>query len=309
MFQKQRLTHQSRAVITGSGSGIGKALALELARRKGLIVCSDISLQAAEQTAREVRAEGGEAWAVACDVSDLAQVEALAQQAQELLPQPLNLVINNAGIGIGGQKIGDVPIADWNAGIGIGGQKIGDVPIADWTWTININLWGVIHGCHVFTPLLKGQPAAGIINVASTAAFSAAPLMGPYNATKAAALAISETLAAELSETNVQVTALCPTLVKTNIAANGRITGDSGALFNRLMDRFGMSAEQVARITLNGLDRGQLYVMPQLDAKLIWRLKRLLPSGYAVGTGLLNRFVSKTGSVTEEETARGRLHG
>ncbi|KXJ48446.1 hypothetical protein SAMN04487868_10127 [Marinobacter salarius] len=290
MFQKQRLTHQSRAVITGSGSGIGKALALELARRKGLIVCSDISLQAAEQTAREVRAEGGEAWAVACDVSDLAQVEALAQQAQELLPQPLNLVINNAGIGIGGQKIGDVPIADW-------------------TWTININLWGVIHGCHVFTPLLKGQPAAGIINVASTAAFSAAPLMGPYNATKAAALAISETLAAELSETNVQVTALCPTLVKTNIAANGRITGDSGALFNRLMDRFGMSAEQVARITLNGLDRGQLYVMPQLDAKLIWRLKRLLPSGYAVGTGLLNRFVSRTGSVTEEETTRGRLHG
>ena len=196
-----------------------------------------------------------------------------------------------------------------NAGIGIGGQKIGDVPIADWTWTININLWGVIHGCHVFTPLLKGQPAAGIINVASTAAFSAAPLMGPYNATKAAALAISETLAAELSETNVQVTALCPTLVKTNIAANGRITGDSGALFNRLMDRFGMSAEQVARITLNGLDRGQLYVMPQLDAKLIWRLKRLLPSGYAVGTGLLNRFVSRTGSVTEEETTRGRLHG
>ena len=290
MFQKQRLTHQSRAVITGSGSGIGKALALELARRNGLIVCSDISLQAAEQTAREVRAEGGEAWAVACDVSDLAQVEALAQQAQELLPQPLNLVINNAGIGIGGQKIGDVPIADW-------------------TWTININLWGVIHGCHVFTPLLKGQPAAGIINVASTAAFSAAPLMGPYNATKAAALAISETLAAELSETNVQVTALCPTLVKTNIAANGRITGDSGALFNRLMDRFGMSAEQVARITLNGLDRGQLYVMPQLDAKLIWRLKRLLPSGYAVGTGLLNRFVSRTGSVTEEETTRGRLHG
>ena len=290
MFQKQRLTHQSRAVITGSGSGIGKALALELARRKGLIVCSDISLQAAEQTAREVRAEGGEAWAVACDVSDLAQVEALAQQAQELLPQPLNLVINNAGIGIGGQKIGDVPIADW-------------------TWTININLWGVIHGCHVFTPLLKGQPAAGIINVASTAAFSSAPLMGPYNATKAAALAISETLAAELSETNVQDTALCPTLVKTNIAANGRITGDSGALFNRLMDRFGMSAEQVARITLNGLDRGQLYVMPQLDAKLIWRLKRLLPSGYAVGTGLLNRFVSRTGSVTEEETTRGRLHG
>jgi len=290
MFQKQRLTHQSRAVITGSGSGIGKALALELARRKGLIVCSDISLQAAEQTAREVRAEGGEAWAVACDVSDLAQVEALAQQAQELLPHPLNLVINNAGIGIGGQKIGDVPIADW-------------------TWTININLWGVIHGCHVFTPLLKGQPAAGIINVASTAAFSAAPLMGPYNATKAAALAISETLAAELSETNVQVTALCPTLVKTNIAANGRITGDSGALFNRLMDRFGMSAEQVARITLNGLDRGQLYVMPQLDAKLIWRLKRLLPSGYAVGTGLLNRFVNRTGSVTEEETTRGRLHG
>ncbi|GGC61458.1 SDR family NAD(P)-dependent oxidoreductase [Marinobacter halophilus] len=267
------LSKNARAVITGAGSGIGKAMALELGRRQSLVVCSDINLDAAEQTASEIRRSGGQAWAVACDVSDLAQVQALADKADELLPEPVNLVINNAGVGVGGKAIGETSMQDWE-------------------WTVNINFWGVVYGCHVFAPRLRQQKQAGIINVASTASFSAAPLMGPYNATKAAALAISETLAAELSGTGVTVTALCPTLVKTNISANGRIQGESNELFNRLMDRFGMSAERVARMALDGLDRGQLYVMPQVDARMIWRLKRLLPNTYAAVTGLINRRIT-----------------
>ncbi|PSF14184.1 SDR family NAD(P)-dependent oxidoreductase [Marinobacter shengliensis] len=267
---KNSLTKNARAVITGAGSGIGKALALELARRGSLVVCTDINLDAAEQTASEVRRLGGQAWAVACDVSKLEQVQALADKADELLPEPVNLVINNAGVGVGGKTIGETSIEDWE-------------------WTVNINLWGVVYGCHVFAPRLRLQEQAGIINVASTASFSAAPLMGPYNATKAAALAISETLAAELSGTGVSVTALCPTLVKTNISANGRIQGESNDLFNRLMDRIGMSADKVARMALDGLDNKQLYVMPQVDARMIWRIKRLLPNSYAAITGLINR--------------------
>lgn len=259
------------AVVTGAGSGIGRAFALEIARRGGAVLCSDINLATAEETVALVEQLGGQAWAFKCDVSKLAQMEALAAEAERVLPEPVSLVINNAGVGIGGKPVGDTSIADWK-------------------WTLGINLWGVIHGCHVFTPKLKQLGRGGIINVASTASFSAAPLMGPYNVTKAGALALTETMAAELAGSGVSVTALCPTLVKTNINANGRIVGESSKLFDRLMDRFGMPPERVVNDALAALDRGDLYVMPQFDARMIWRAKRLIPRTYALGTGLMNRF-------------------
>ncbi|SFL86442.1 SDR family NAD(P)-dependent oxidoreductase [Marinobacter zhejiangensis] len=261
----------ANAVVTGAGSGIGRAFALEIANRGGAVLCSDINLAAAEETAGQITASGGQARACQCDVSDLGQVEALAKAADEHLPGDVDLVINNAGVGIGGLPIGETAIEDWH-------------------WTLGINLWGVIHGCHVFAPRLRKLGRGGLVNVASTASFSAAPLMGPYNVTKAGALALTETLAAELAGSGVAVTALCPTLVKTNINANGRIVGDSSKLFDRLMNRFGMSAERVVNDALNALDRGDLYVMPQFDARLIWRAKRLIPRTYALGTGLINRF-------------------
>lgn len=259
------------AVVTGAGSGIGRAFALEIARRGGAVVCSDINEASAQATTDEIISAGGQAWALVCDVSKLSAVQKLADQADELLPAPVNLVVNNAGVGVGGKPVGETPMADWK-------------------WTLGINLWGVIHGCHVFTPRLKQQGFGGIINVASTASYSAAPLMGPYNVSKAGALALSETLAAELAGTGVKVTALCPTLVKTNIKANGRIVGEPSKFFDRLMDRFGMAPERVARMTLDAHERSDLYVMPQFDARMIWRTKRLIPRTYAMGTGLINRF-------------------
>ncbi|MDX1457229.1 MAG: SDR family NAD(P)-dependent oxidoreductase [Marinobacter sp.] len=261
----------ANAVVTGAGSGIGRAFALEIAQRGGAVLCSDINLASAAETVQLIEQAGGKAWACRCDVSELAEVEALAAKADEVLPAPVDLVVNNAGVGIGGEPIGEVSIDDWK-------------------WTLGINLWGVIHGCHVFTPRLRKLGRGGIINVASTASFSAAPLMGPYNVTKAGALALSETLSAELAGTGISVTALCPTLVKTNINANGRIVGDSSKLLDRLMSRIGMSAQRVARDTLNALDRGDLYVMPQFDARMIWRAKRLIPRTYAAGAGLISRF-------------------
>lgn len=272
MFRK-KVTKSASAVVTGAGSGIGRAFARELARRGGRVVCADIRLETAEETAGLIREAGGQALAVACDVAELAQVQALAEKSEQWLGGPVDLVINNAGVGVGGQPIGEIPIEDWH-------------------WTVGVNMWGVIHGCHVFAPRLRALGRGGIINVCSTASFAAAPLMGPYNLTKAAVLALSETLKAEMGGSGVHVTALCPTFVKTNIVADGRIDSASSKMAQRLMRWTGVSADDVARTTLDALDRDQLYVLPQFDARMIWRFKRYAPVSYNRGSALLGRLSS-----------------
>lgn len=267
----EQMTRNARAVVTGAGSGIGRAFALELAARGGRVVCADIDETSAGATAERIREKGGLALAVPCDVSELAQVEALADRAAEWFGEEPDLVINNAGVGAGGKRVGEIPMADWH-------------------WVMGVNMWGVIHGCHVFAPRLRALPRAGIINVCSTASFAAAPGMGPYNASKAAVLALSETLAAESAGSGLHVTALCPTVVKTNIFSSGRIDASVTPLMNRWVSLTGVSAKGVARTTLKALDRNRLYVLPQVDARLIWRTKRYLPALYARGTGLLSRF-------------------
>jgi NAD(P)-dependent dehydrogenase (short-subunit alcohol dehydrogenase family) len=277
ILNKPTTSHGALAVVTGAGSGIGAAFAVELGRRGGAVVCSDINESAARQTADAIVEAGAKAVAVRCDVSKLDDVAALAEQAQAWFGTPPTLVINNAGVGAGGAPIGEVSVDDW-------------------TWTLNVNLWGPIHGCHVFTPILReadpsGAPR-GIINVASAAAFGAAPGMAAYNVSKAGVLSLSETLAAELSGTAIKVTVLCPTFVKTNIVESGRISEQSSELATKLMRWTGFSAQKVARVCLDAHDRGDLYCMPQFDAKIGWNIKRLAPGAYTRAVGLVLRVTS-----------------
>ena len=262
-------SYDAHAVVTGAGSGIGRAFALELARRGGRVVCADISLERAQET---VRLLGDRGYAVQCDVAVQSQVEDLALFAELEFGGAPTVVINNAGVGIGGQPIGNV------------GQE-------DWNWALGINLWGVIHGCETFVPQMRAAGRGGIINVASAAGFAAAPTMGPYNVGKAGVMSLSETLAAELSGTGLRVSVLCPTFVKTNVAVDGRITAQSSQLAQNLMRWTGFSPERVAASTLDAFDKGRLYVVPQLDAKAIWLAKRLAPTLYTRGAGLLNRLM------------------
>lgn len=271
MFGNKR-SRDASAVVTGAGSGIGAAFAHELARRGGRVVCSDIRLETAEATADAILRAGGSAHAVACDVADIDQVDYLDAAAEEWLRGTPDLIVNNAGVGIGGRPVGEIPLADWH-------------------WSVGVNMWGVIHGCHVFVPKLRAAGKGGIINVCSAASFAAAPLMSPYNVTKAAVLALSETLAAELAGTGVTVTALCPTWVKTNIARDGRIPDGTSRVAQKMMDITGLSAGRVACTTLNAFDKGELYVLPQLDARLVWRMKRYAPASYARGAGLIGRWL------------------
>lgn len=258
-------------MVTGAASGIGQAFAVELAARGGRVVCSDVDLVGAQRTAATIQEEGGQALAVGCDVSALDDVSRLAAEAGEWFGGPPTLVVNNAGVGAGGRVVGEFPVDDWR-------------------WTLGVNLWGPIHGCHVFAPLLREAGYGGIINVASAASFGAAPRMAAYNVSKAGVLSLSETLSAELAGTGVTVSVLCPTFVKTNIVAAGRIDGRASGAATALMKITGMSPRKVARICLDAHDRGGLYVMPQLDAKVGWEIKRHLPRTYTTALGLVERW-------------------
>jgi len=265
-------SYKARAIVTGAGSGIGRAIAMKLASRGGQVLCSDINLVSAEKTTDLIRRQGGIAQAVECDVSDIEAVTAMVQTAELFFDGPVTLLVNNAGIGVGGQPVGMQSLDDWNA-------------------ALDVNLRGAIHCAHMFTPIIRANNHGGILTIASAASFSAMPLMAAYNVSKAGALALSETLRAEMAGTNVHVTAVCPAFVKTAIVENGRITNNATGGAARLMEMTGISAEALAKAALQGLDRDEPYVIPQLSARTLWRVKRVLPGLYQH----ISRAASRTG--------------
>ena len=277
------LTHHVSALVTGAGSGIGRAFSLALAKRGCTVVCVDLDLNAAKETVAAIQQQYLEtAYAFACDVSQFQQMQNLALKVEQQLAQPIQLLINNAGVGLGG--------------------RFDEISRQDWQWCLDVNLWGVIHGCQTFLPQLKKaqqkhQPSA-IINVASAAAYTAAPEMTAYNVSKSGVLALSESLAAELAEEGIRIHVLCPTLVPTNIMKNGKLPDSYASKANHLLTHHAsVTAEQVAEMTLDRLDRGKFYTMPQWDAKLFWWLKRHFPLAYqktlAMGYPWFKRWIKR----------------
>lgn len=269
---RSKSSQNAYAVVTGAGSGIGRSFAYELAKRGGAVICVDLNLAAAQDTVDQIKATGAKAFALQCDVGNAEQVNSVAEQAEQLLGHPVTLLINNAGVGLGG--------------------KFDEVSLDDWKWCMQVNLWGVIHGCHAFVPKFKKLGYGAIINVASAASYTAAPEMSVYNVSKAGVLALSETLSSELKKFKIQVNVVCPTLVPTNIIKNGRIPGQYSKLADHaLMNYAFTTSDKVAKLSLDRLDKEQLYTTPQLDAKLFWLMKRTSPSLYAKFLGLSYQFI------------------
>ena len=265
-------SESAAAVVTGAASGIGRSFAYEIIRRGGSVICADVNEQGAKEVAAELSELGqGLAIPYGCDVRDAKQVEQLAEEADSLLQRPVSLLVNNAGVWVGG--------------------RMGEVSLEDWHWCVDVNLWGVIHGCHFFTPKLRNLGHGGIINVASVASYAAVPTFTTYNVTKAAVAALSETMAAELTGTDINITVLCPTAVKTNIIENGNLPSETGNLASNIMGKwmFSESPDEVARQTLTALDKKQLYMMPQFDSRLVWRMKRYAPNLYTKAVGEIYR--------------------
>lgn len=270
-----KLPKAPRAVITGGGSGLGRALALRLAARKGRMLIADVNTSRAEETARLVGDRGGEAHALRCDVSRTEDWEQLANRSDELFGGT-DLLVNNAGVAAAG--------------------AVGDFAIEDWEWIMRINLWGVILGCHTFAPRMKAKRRGAILNVASSAGIASFPEMGAYNVTKAGVISLSETLDAELASFGVTVSVLCPTFFKTNLLETIRVAKEEQrTLAGAMFERSTMTADEVAEAGLRGLERGQLIVIPQADGNVVWRAKRLAPALYRqlVRNQSLNKLFTK----------------
>src|SRR4051794_12907703 len=184
------------AVVTGGASGIGRGIAENLVAAGATVAVADVDIEAATRTAGEIGAV-----AEAVDVTDPDSVQALAGRVVQRHGR-VDVVVNNAGVG---------PLATFD-----------DLLLADFHWVMDVNFWGVLHGLQSFLPLLTANPDGGyIVNTASVAALAAAPGTSAYAASKAAVVAVSEVLAAELGDVgNVGVSILLPGLVRTNINAH-----------------------------------------------------------------------------------------
>ena len=190
------------AVVTGGGSGIGRAMAEAFAREGATVVIADIDEAAAAAVVQSVRARGGEALGVRTDVSELASVQALADTAFKTFGK-VHILCNNAGVAL------------W------GGLE--SATHRDWQWVLGVNLWGVIHGIETFVPRMMAQREPGhIVNTASMAGLIASRGLGVYNTSKYAVVGLSETLAKDLRPHGLGVSILCPMGVATQIRASAR---------------------------------------------------------------------------------------
>ena len=249
------------AVVTGGASGIGLALARRFASEGARVVIGDVEAPALERAVSELRASGTEVEGVLTDVTDPAQMQALADAAVARFGG-VHVFCNNAGVGGGGLS--------W------------EMPLSTWEWVIGVNLWGVIHGVRSFVPLLMQQTEAHIVNTASVAGLVAAPFMGPYNASKHAVVGISETLHHELAMTapHVRVSVLCPGWVNTNIAESGRNRpghlregavpdGDGAALLRGFIEK-GMPPDEVAAKVRDAIRDHKFWILTHDDEGDFW---------------------------------------
>ena len=249
------------AVITGAASGFGRALALTLARRGGWkVLVADINRTGMEETLSMVRQAGGDGEIYECDVTKPEKVQQMADYVFADWKK-IDLLINNAGV--------------------VSCGFVGDVPLADWKWCADINLWGMLHGCHSFIPPMKAQGGGHILNVASSMGFTSFMELGPYNITKAAVISLSETMRSELAASNIGVTVSCPMFFNTGLLKNMRYQDKFQTEFAHSAFEHGrMTAERVAERTIRDCEKNKLYSIPQLTGKLYWILKRFSPGMY-----------------------------
>jgi NAD(P)-dependent dehydrogenase (short-subunit alcohol dehydrogenase family)/pimeloyl-ACP methyl ester carboxylesterase len=254
------------ALVTGAGAGIGRATAVELARHGArAVVIVDRDAAAAEQTAETVRALGAEAAVYQADVSDDAAMNNLAAQVLSK-HGVVDILVNNAGIGMAGRFLETTP--------------------EHWDTIIAVNVRGVINGCRAFGAQMVERGQGGtVINVASAAAFLPSKSMVAYSTTKAAVLALSESLRADLADEGITVTAVCPGFVNTNIAKSTVYAGMTAEQQKRAREkadaayrRRNYTPEDTAKAIVKAIKTGPPVLPVAAESRVGYALRRISPS-------------------------------
>ena len=268
---------EKRVVITGAGSGFGRALSLAFARRGWRVGVVDINEERADETVTLVNTAGGQGEKAICDVTQPEQIEDMAAFYKDRW-DGVDIVANNAGVAAAGY--------------------MEEIPIETWRWILELDLMSVIYGCRTFIPMLTTQPGGGhIINMASYAGIAAAPEMSCYNVPKAGVICLSETLRMELAPKNIGVTVVAPTFFKSNLmdqfqSPQKRQEEMANTFFNKSL----VTANKVAEHAYRCVEKKKLYAICQIDGKALWLLKRLSPElysrlgGFIYKTGLFDKF-------------------
>ncbi|MFZ5604881.1 MAG: SDR family NAD(P)-dependent oxidoreductase [Pseudomonadota bacterium] len=259
------------AAITGAASGIGRSLALALAREKCDLALSDVNETGLQETAEKARALGVKVTTAKVNVADRAAMHAWADQVVKDHGK-VNLIFNNAGVALG--------------------NTVEDASYEDYEWIMGINLWGVIHGTKAFLPYLKQTGDGHVINVSSIFGLFSQPTQSGYNMTKFAVRGFTESLRQELDLDNCGVSATCvhPGGIKTNIAKNARmddsvlkLTGGKGStekMTQQFEQMFVTTPDKAADVILKAVRRDARRVLIGNDAKATDVMQRLLPQVY-----------------------------
>ncbi len=258
------------AAITGAGSGMGRELAIELAKRKCHLVLSDVNEKGLLETAEQARALGVKVTAQKLDVANRAAMYAWADQAVKDHGK-VNLVFNNAGVALGAT---------------VEGMKY-----EDFEWLMNINFWGVVHGTKAFLPHLKATGDGHIINTSSVFGLAGIPSQSAYNSAKFAVRGFTESLRQELDMMNcgVSATSVHPGGIKTNIAKAARMDASIGQIgletnkevsTAKFEKNFITTANSAARIIIRAVENNKRRILVGPDAYVLDWMVRLLPALY-----------------------------
>lgn len=246
------------AIITGAGSGIGKGLAEELARRGGQVVISDINSERIEKTAEGIRAAGGKATASRVDVSDYDAVKKMIDDAVAAHGR-VDYIFNNAGIAIASPAT--------------------TLSMDDWRQVLNINLFGVIHGVTIAYPIMVKQGFGHIINTASLDGLVPFPATAAYVTSKYGVVGLSNALRIEGAAHGVKVSAVCPGYVTTAIFTDSKVINiDRQKQLQGLPDWVGVTPEECAKIILRGVEHNKAFIVVTFFAKFLWLLNRISPN-------------------------------